>query len=136
MSQQIQDREGEGDGSFSFRASNSEAPLKDEPVSVADVTLADKDPAADGQKDENAAKAEKKTIPVVESNLPEAPRPDDQRTMLTNFKKNQQYYNDLELNMEDLDKIEERVQEMERYLGIEGVNDIQYFIRNDIEKLD
>ena len=38
--------------------------------------------------------------------------------------------------MDDLDKIEERVQEMERYLGIEGVNDIQYFIKNDIEKLD
>lgn len=70
------------------------------------------------------------------NNLPEAPRPDDQKTMLTNFKKNQQYYNDLELSMEDLDKIEERVQEMERYLGIEGINDISYFVKNDIEKLD
>ena len=25
---------------------------------------------------------------------------------------------------------------MERYLGIEGINDIQYFVKNDIEKLD
>lgn len=56
--------------------------------------------------------------------------------MLTNFKKNQQYYNDLELSMDDLDKIEERVSEMEKYLGIEGINDIQYFTKNDIEKLD
>lgn len=38
--------------------------------------------------------------------------------------------------MEDLEKIEERVTEMERYLGIEGINDIQYFVKNDIEKLD
>ena len=68
--------------------------------------------------------------------LPEVPRPDDQKIMLNDFQKNQKYYNDLELKMDDLDRIEERVQEMERYLGIEGVNDIQFFLKNDVEKLD
>lgn len=39
--------------------------------------------------------------------------------------------------MEDLEALEERVQEMERYLGIDSsVHDINYFVKNDIEKLD
>ena len=38
--------------------------------------------------------------------------------------------------MDDLDEIEQRVEEMERYLGIEGIHNIQYFTKNEIEKLD
>ena len=38
--------------------------------------------------------------------------------------------------MDDLEKMEERIEELERYLGIEHQNDLQYFIKNDIEKLD
>jgi hypothetical protein len=37
--------------------------------------------------------------------------------------------------MEDLDHIEARVVELERYIGIEN-QDLEYFIKNDIEKLD
>ena len=32
--------------------------------------------------------------------------------------------------------MEDRIEELERYLGIEHQNDLQYFIKNDIEKLD
>lgn len=52
------------------------------------------------------------------------------------YKKNQEYYNELEIKMEDLDQIEARILEMERYLGIENQTDIAYFLKNDIEKLD
>ena len=38
--------------------------------------------------------------------------------------------------MDDLEKMEGRIEELERYLGIEHQNDLQYFIKNDIEKLD
>jgi len=37
--------------------------------------------------------------------------------------------------MEDLELIEARVEEMERYIGIEN-NELEFFIKNDIEKLD
>ena len=32
--------------------------------------------------------------------------------------------------------MENRIEELEKYLGIENQNDIQYFVKNDIEKLD
>jgi hypothetical protein len=38
--------------------------------------------------------------------------------------------------MDDLEQMEGRIEELERYLGIEHQNDLQYFIKNDIEKLD
>jgi hypothetical protein len=39
--------------------------------------------------------------------------------------------------MEDLDSLETRVVEMERYLGIDSSSqDMNYFIKNDIEKID
>jgi len=39
--------------------------------------------------------------------------------------------------MEDLDEIEARVLELEQYIGVDGhAGDIDYFIKNDIEKLD
>jgi superfamily I DNA and RNA helicase len=38
--------------------------------------------------------------------------------------------------MDDLEQMEGRIEELERYLGIENQNDLQYFIKNDIEKLD
>jgi len=38
--------------------------------------------------------------------------------------------------MDDLEQMEGRIKELERYLGIENQNDLQYFIKNDIEKLD
>ena len=53
-----------------------------------------------------------------------------------NEKKEKEYYDQLELNMEDIDALESRVEELERYLGIEGIHDINYFTNNDIEKLD
>jgi len=126
------ERPGEGDGSFSFRAAAESQPEAGaEPPAEANVVSVDDVQVKEAPKAKEAGTKDK-----LPSNLPEPPRPHDQQTVLTDFKKNQQYYNDLELNMEDLDKIEERVQEMERYLGIEGINDIQYFIKNDIEKLD
>ncbi len=38
--------------------------------------------------------------------------------------------------MEDLDDLELRIEEMERYIGVEGCPDLDYFVQNDIEKLD
>ena len=38
--------------------------------------------------------------------------------------------------MDDLDQIDERISEMERYVGIEPHNELEYFVKNDIEKLD
>ena len=38
--------------------------------------------------------------------------------------------------MDDLEQMEGRIEELERYLGIEIQNDLQYFVKNDIEKLD
>ena len=38
--------------------------------------------------------------------------------------------------MDDLEQMEGRIEELERYLGIENQNDLQYFVKNDIEKLD
>ena len=55
---------------------------------------------------------------------------------MTNFKKTQQYYDDLDINMDDLDKIEDRISEMEEYIGIQQNNELDYFVKNDIEKLD
>jgi hypothetical protein len=56
---------------------------------------------------------------------------------LLDFNKDQDYYNNLEINMEDLEALEERVAEMERYMGIDSqVHDMNYFIKNDIEKID
>jgi len=37
--------------------------------------------------------------------------------------------------MDDLNLLEERIQELERYIGIEG-HEVDYFVKNDIEKLD
>ncbi len=42
----------------------------------------------------------------------------------------------MEIKMEDLDDLELRIEEMERYIGIEGAPDLDYFVTNDIEKLD
>ena len=42
-------------------------------------------------------------------------------------KKNQAYYDDMEINMEDLEILEQRVEELERYIGCENF-DIDYFI--------
>ena len=49
--------------------------------------------------------------------------------------KNQAYYDDMDINMEDLSILEQRVEELERYVGCEGF-DMEYFIKQDIEKLD
>ena len=60
-----------------------------------------------------------------------------EESSLLKFTKDQEYYENLEINMEDLDSLEARVLEMERYLGIDSANhDMNYFIKNDIEKID
>ena len=60
-----------------------------------------------------------------------------EESTLLDFNKDQEYYNNLEINMEDLEAFETRITEMERYLGIDSSNhDMNYFIKNDIEKLD
>jgi hypothetical protein len=41
----------------------------------------------------------------------------------------------MDINMGDLDILEQRVEELERYVGCENF-DIDYFLKNDIEKLD
>ena len=61
---------------------------------------------------------------------------DDESKTLLEFKKDQKYYQDLDITMDDLEQMEGRIEELERYLGIEHQNDLQYFIKNDIEKLD
>ena len=38
--------------------------------------------------------------------------------------------------MEDLERMEQRIEELEMYLGVENCNDLDYFVKNDIEKLD
>jgi hypothetical protein len=39
--------------------------------------------------------------------------------------------------MEDLDQLEQRVIQMEAYLGVDSsAHDLSYFVKNDIEKLD
>ena len=39
--------------------------------------------------------------------------------------------------MDDVDMLEERIEEIENYLGVGHVNgDLNYFVKNDIEKLD
>ena len=51
------------------------------------------------------------------------------------FKKTQQYYDDLDLNMDDLENVENRISELERYIGIEN-QELEFFTSHDIEKLD
>lgn len=60
---------------------------------------------------------------------------DDSETLMQ-FNKDQKYYQDLDITMDDLEQMEGRIEELERYLGIEHQNDLQYFVKNDIEKLD
>jgi hypothetical protein len=38
--------------------------------------------------------------------------------------------------MDDLDAMEERISGLEQYLGIQGGHEIDFFVENDIEKLD
>ena len=38
--------------------------------------------------------------------------------------------------MEDVDLLEKRVEELERYIGIESNFNVDYFVKNEIEKLD
>ena len=68
--------------------------------------------------------------------IPEEKDPLAQENSLVNFKKTKQYYDDLDLNMNDLEIAEKRVEELEQYLGIEGIHQVDYFVKNDIEKLD
>lgn len=51
------------------------------------------------------------------------------------LKKTAAYYDELEINMDDLAQLESRVEELERYVGCEGF-DMDYFLKGDIEKLD
>lgn len=51
-------------------------------------------------------------------------------------KKNQEFYDNLELTNEDLDKVEKRIAELEEYIGIDPNLELDYFLNNDIEKLD
>lgn len=60
---------------------------------------------------------------------------DDSETLMQ-LNKDQKYYQDLDITMDDLEQMEGRIEELERYLGIEHQNDLQYFVKNDIEKLD
>ena len=103
---------------LTFRAS---APAEDEPK-VEDLPPASEEPSKN-------VFAEK--IPF-NPNLNEI----EESETLLKFKKDQQYYQDLDITMDDLEKMEARIEEMEKYLGIENQNDLQYFIKNDIEKLD
>ena len=48
----------------------------------------------------------------------------------------QQYYEGLDINMGDLDKMEERIAALENYIGIDEGHDTDFFVKNDIEKLD
>ena len=53
------------------------------------------------------------------------------------FKKTKEYYQDVDVTMDDLENIEQRVEELEKYLGVSHVEgNLQYFVSNDIEKLD
>jgi len=51
------------------------------------------------------------------------------------FKKTQDYYDNFDLTMDDLEQIEDRISELERYIGIEN-QELEFFQANDIEKLD
>lgn len=51
------------------------------------------------------------------------------------FKKDKRYYEEMDVSMDDLELLEERIEEMERYIGIEH-QDLDYFMQKDIEKMD
>lgn len=59
-----------------------------------------------------------------------------QDNLVTNESKNQQFYDDLEINMDDLEHVEERIAELENYIGIDPNTSIDFFVKNDIEKID
>lgn len=52
------------------------------------------------------------------------------------MKKSQDFYDELEITMDDLDLIEHRINELESYIGIDPNTQLDFFIKNDIEKLD
>lgn len=59
-----------------------------------------------------------------------------QENLASQEKKNQKFYDNLELNMDDLDQIESRISELENYVGIDPNTQLDYLITNDIEKID
>ena len=63
---------------------------------------------------------------------------EEESNILTdNFKKNQQYYEELEITMEDLDELEKKIEEIEEYVGVCPFSgQLDYFVKNDIEKMD
>ena len=62
--------------------------------------------------------------------------PEEKQSEAYRLDKNQAYYDEMEVNMQDIDTMEQRVEELERYLGIEGINNVDYFVKNEIETLD
>lgn len=59
-----------------------------------------------------------------------------QENLVTQVRKNQEFYNELEITMDDLELIEQRIKELEEYIGIDPNTQLEFFIKNDIEKLD
>lgn len=49
--------------------------------------------------------------------------------------KTQQFYDELELSMEDLDRVEKRIQELEEYIGVDPNVELEDFVRNEVENI-
>ena len=97
-----------------------EAP-KEAPVQEAPLTFrGNEDPVAEPVQEapkQEQAFAEKVSLNI---NLNEV----NESETLLQFKKDEQYYQDLDINMDDLEQMELRIEELESYLGIEYQNDI------------
>lgn len=104
------------DGGVSFRASGSTEQKKEESIQE---TITHAKAAA-------TAHPEKPRL-----NPHDVPDPKDG----VSFKKDKRYYEEMEVTMEDLELLEDRIEEMERYIGIEH-QDLDYFVQKDIEKMD
>jgi len=56
---------------------------------------------------------------------------------IENLNKNKQYYEEFEITMEDIEKLEEKIEEIEDYVGVANLNgDLDFLTKNEIEKLD
>ena len=115
------------DGAFTFRGE------KEEETKVAVVPTF---PAKISPRGKAEAKVEIQKPEGLKGLIPEEEDMTAQEKLVTDPKKTKEYYDGLEINMEDVDLLENRVEELERYIGIEGKFNVDYFTKNEIEKLD